>query len=172
MKKTDISIGMLILLFLISITAGVSYGENSKEYSYSESGFSVEFPSSWTVKKNTGGCQGKPEGYFAAVQIINVGDMETGLEEFFVEYRKEMKSQLSKDYREVRVEDLTIGGSKAKLLAFTTIEKDLEMKGFFYIVKVKNTCYQILTLTNKADEGKAVPIFNSIIKSIKFLKSV
>ncbi len=159
----------LVVLVMSFFMTGVSFAEEQKKYSFPEGGFSVSFPANWNVGKVEGGCEAKAEDINVNVKITDEGDMGGSLEEFVSVYREELKKQFSKDYKEEKLEDLTIGGHKAKLVNFATVVSGVMVKGYIYIVDVKGKCMVIMMITDDTNQAQAVPIFKKIIDSIKFL---
>lgn len=170
MKKATVFIQVFLMVFVLSfVMSGVSLAEEQKSYNFPEAGFSVSFPVSWTVEKAEGGCDAKAADIIATVKISDEGKMEVSLEEFASIYRVELKKQFSKDYKEEKFENQTVGGHKAKLISFSTVESGVTVKGDIYIVDVEGKCTQIMLITNDTAQAQAAPIFKKIIESVKFL---
>lgn len=170
MKKTWGFIQVVMIVFVLSlVTCGVSLAEELKNYSFPDGGFSVSFPVNWVVEKLENGCDAKAEELDVNVKITDEGKMGATLEEFVTVYRAELKKQFSENYKEEKLENLTIGGYKAKLVGFSTIVNEVTVKGYIYIVDVEGDCAVIMMLTSDTNNAKAVPYFKQILGSIKFI---
>lgn len=166
----------IIALICLVIIAFASAPANAKGKAYSGSGYTIDFPSDWEIKKGTGmidvyamsPIEGTQDKFQENINIVLENVPQGMANKDYVDLSIDNAKKGLTGFSVISRKKITIGGQSAEQMVYEHTYKGIKIKAGQAIVINKGKAYVITLSTLSNTYGTYAPYFEAALKTMKF----